>query len=288
MPIMDFPQGPVHRTSSNGRMIPATRWSLPLRALRQRDQVRRQADRARGADGGLHPRRPACRHLSPPGLYMLETNNMPIMTSLQSWDHGFALAVQVPRSIFVSTARFTDLKWGTKNPIMLRDPEFGPTRIRAFGTYTVRVGRCGPVHDRDRGHRRRVHHRRGDEPDPQHHRAAVQPRRWQGSGIPVLDMAANTGDFGKIVADRIFGPHDHEYGLTLPRIVNSRTSRCRPRWEEASGQAHPRWGVSGRPGSSTPSSRRRGDARGGREPRRRGRQWARGPGWAWAWRWHRA
>jgi membrane protease subunit (stomatin/prohibitin family) len=74
-----------------------------------------------------------------PGLYMLETNNMPIMTTLQHWDHGFQSPFK-SEIYFVNTTRFTDLKWGTKNPIMLRDPEFGPTvRIRAFGTYTVRV-----------------------------------------------------------------------------------------------------------------------------------------------------
>ena len=77
-----------------------------------------------------------------PGLYMLETNNMPIMTSLQHWDHGFASPFK-SEIYFVSTARFTNLKWGTKNPIMLRDPEFGPTRLRAFGTYTVKVADAG-------------------------------------------------------------------------------------------------------------------------------------------------
>ena len=71
-----------------------------------------------------------------PGLYMLETNNMPILTTLQHWDHGFKSPFK-SEIYFVNTTRFTDLKWGTKNPIMLRDPEFGPTRIRAFGTYVA-------------------------------------------------------------------------------------------------------------------------------------------------------
>ena len=73
-----------------------------------------------------------------PGLYMLETNNMPILTTLQHWDHGFRSPFK-SEIYFVNTTRFTDLKWGTKNPVILRDPEFGPTRIRAFGTYAVRV-----------------------------------------------------------------------------------------------------------------------------------------------------
>ena len=73
-----------------------------------------------------------------PGLYMLETNNMPVLTTLQHWDHGFKSPFK-SEIYYVNTTRFNDLKWGTKNPIMLRDPEFGPTRLRAYGTYSVRV-----------------------------------------------------------------------------------------------------------------------------------------------------
>ena len=73
-----------------------------------------------------------------PGLYMLETNNMPILTTLQHWDHGFQSPFK-SEIYFVNTRRFTDLKWGTRNPITCRDPEFGMVRLRAFGTYTMRV-----------------------------------------------------------------------------------------------------------------------------------------------------
>jgi len=76
-----------------------------------------------------------------PGLYMLETNNMPIMTTLQSWDHGFQSPFK-SEIYFVNTTRFSDLKWGTKNPIMLRDPEFGTTRISAFGTCSVKLSQA--------------------------------------------------------------------------------------------------------------------------------------------------
>jgi membrane protease subunit (stomatin/prohibitin family) len=73
-----------------------------------------------------------------PGLYMLETNNMPLMTTLQHWDHGFKSPFK-SEIYYVNTTRFNNLKWGTKNPIICRDPEFGPVRLRAFGTYSVRV-----------------------------------------------------------------------------------------------------------------------------------------------------
>jgi membrane protease subunit (stomatin/prohibitin family) len=73
-----------------------------------------------------------------PGMYSLTTQNMPIMTTLRSWRHGFESPFKA-EVYFVSTRNFLDLKWGTQNPVMLRDPDFGVVRLRAFGTYGIRV-----------------------------------------------------------------------------------------------------------------------------------------------------
>ncbi len=73
-----------------------------------------------------------------PGHYELTTQNMPILSTLQGWKYGFESPFKA-EVYFVSTKQITDLKWGTPNPIMLRDPEFGPIRIRAFGTYAMRA-----------------------------------------------------------------------------------------------------------------------------------------------------
>lgn len=73
-----------------------------------------------------------------PGMYTLETQNMPILSTLRGWKYGFSSPFKA-EVYFVSTKRWTDLKWGTANPIMLRDPEFGPVRVRAFGTYAMQV-----------------------------------------------------------------------------------------------------------------------------------------------------
>lgn len=73
-----------------------------------------------------------------PGTYTLETKNMPIMTTLNSWKHGFESPFKA-EVYFVNMKTFTDCKWGTKNPIMLRDPEFGPVRLRAFGSYAIKI-----------------------------------------------------------------------------------------------------------------------------------------------------
>ncbi|MBN1515363.1 SPFH domain-containing protein [Candidatus Sumerlaeota bacterium] len=73
-----------------------------------------------------------------PGQYTLETKNLPILSTLQGWKYGFDSPFKA-EVYFVSTRQVTDLKWGTPNPIMMRDPDFGPIRIRAFGTYTLKA-----------------------------------------------------------------------------------------------------------------------------------------------------
>jgi len=73
-----------------------------------------------------------------PGIYELETKNIPILSTLQHWDHGFNSPFKA-EVYFCNLRRFSDLKWGTKNPIILRDKEFGVVRLRAFGTYEIRI-----------------------------------------------------------------------------------------------------------------------------------------------------
>ncbi|GAA6192924.1 SPFH domain-containing protein [Phaeobacter sp. NW0010-22] len=150
-----------------------------------------------------------------PGLYMLETNNMPIMTTLQHWDHGFKSPFK-SEIYFVNTTRFNDLKWGTKNPIMLRDPEFGPTRIRAFGTYTVRVKDAARFLVEIVGTDGEF---TMDEISYQVRNIIVQEfsRVIASSGIPVLDMAANTADLGKLIAAEV-SPVLEGYGLEMPEF----------------------------------------------------------------------
>ena len=73
-----------------------------------------------------------------PGRYELTTNNMPILTTLKGWKYGFNSPFKVD-VYFVNTKQFLNQRWGTANPIMMRDPEFGPIRLRAFGSYNFRV-----------------------------------------------------------------------------------------------------------------------------------------------------
>jgi membrane protease subunit (stomatin/prohibitin family) len=148
-----------------------------------------------------------------PGLYELETNNLPILTTLQHWDHGFRSPF-LSEIYFVNTRVFTDLKWGTRNPIMCRDKEFGVVRLRAFGTYTMRVADPAKF----------IKEIVGTDGDFTTEEIEFQIRNIivthfsqiiATSGIPVLDMAANTLDLAKIVHERI-APMVAEYGLELP------------------------------------------------------------------------
>jgi membrane protease subunit (stomatin/prohibitin family) len=73
-----------------------------------------------------------------PDKYTLSTGNMPILTKLKSWPYGFNSPFKA-EVYFINTKQFINQKWGTINPVMMRDPEFGMLRIRAFGTYSFKV-----------------------------------------------------------------------------------------------------------------------------------------------------
>ena len=80
-------------------------------------------------------RSPTC---SSPARYTLETKNLPLLSTIQGWKYGFDSPFKA-EVYFVATRQVTELKWGTPNPIIVRDPELGPVRVRAFGTYTLKA-----------------------------------------------------------------------------------------------------------------------------------------------------
>lgn len=73
-----------------------------------------------------------------PGRYKLDTHNLPVLTALCNWKYAFENPY-VGEIYFVNTRQFTGLKWGTQNPIMMRDKDFGMIRLRGFGAYAFRV-----------------------------------------------------------------------------------------------------------------------------------------------------
>jgi len=151
-----------------------------------------------------------------PGTYELETKNLPILTTLQHWDHGFNSPFKA-EVYFVSTKRFTNLKWGTKNPIMVRDPEFAMVRLRAFGTYEIRVN------DPERLLKEIVGtdgHFTVDEIDEQLTNLIVSKLAvvLGQDNTPILDLAANYEKFSEYITEAI-SPYFDEYGLELLKIL---------------------------------------------------------------------
>lgn len=73
-----------------------------------------------------------------PGRHRLETKNLPILTKIASWKYGFDSPFKAD-VYYINTKQFINLTWGTSNPVMMRDAEFGMIRVRAFGKYSFKV-----------------------------------------------------------------------------------------------------------------------------------------------------
>ncbi len=73
-----------------------------------------------------------------PGMYSLQTSNLPVLTQIMSWGYGFKSPFYAD-VYFVNTKQFTNQRWGTSNPITMRDKDFGTIRIRGYGSYAFKV-----------------------------------------------------------------------------------------------------------------------------------------------------
>ena len=73
-----------------------------------------------------------------PGRHTLATSNLPVLTRLRGWQYGFQSPFKA-EVLFVNTTQFTNRKWGTSNPVIVRDTQLGPVRLRAYGTFAVCV-----------------------------------------------------------------------------------------------------------------------------------------------------
>lgn len=151
-----------------------------------------------------------------PGTHTLNTQNLPILSTLAGWKYGFNSPFR-SEVYFVSTRQITDLKWGTPNPIMLRDPEFGPIRLRAFGTYALKaidakalltelVGTDGTVE--------------ADEIS-ELMRSIITEAFADMLGekqIAALDLASHYREFSEELRKYVCQKIDDEYGLDVPQL----------------------------------------------------------------------
>lgn len=151
-----------------------------------------------------------------PGMYTLTTENMPILSTIKGWKYGFNSPFKAD-IYFISMRQFVNQKWGTKNPVMLRDAEFGPVRLRAFGNYAFRVqdpkvflteiASTNPLFT-------------VEDINEQLRNLAVS-RGMQAiadSKIPILDLAAQYDKVSDIITEKI-KPEFGELGLALTKFL---------------------------------------------------------------------
>ena len=151
-----------------------------------------------------------------PGRVELSTNNIPILTTLKSWKYAFNSPFKAD-VYFVNTRQFTDQKWGTANPIMLRDAEFGPIRLRAFGNYAFSVTDPGKF----------IKTMAGTTPLLVSEDVTGQLRNLLVSRfadalgeakIPALDLAAQYNEMGEMLRGLIQKDFE-DYGITLSKFL---------------------------------------------------------------------
>ncbi|MEM7629709.1 MAG: SPFH domain-containing protein [Planctomycetota bacterium] len=164
-----------------------------------------------------------------PGRYELNTKNLPILSTLLGWKYGFESPFKAD-VYYVATRRFTALKWGTMNPVMMRDAEFGPVRLRAFGTYALQANDPGALVSQIAGAGASF----TIDGIIDQVRNVIVARFADVLGesrIPVLDLAASYDELGTFLRERI-APKIAEYGLDLTTLLVENVS-LPPAVEEA-------------------------------------------------------
>lgn len=151
-----------------------------------------------------------------PGMYTLNTQNMPILTTIKGWKYGFKSPFKA-EVYFVNTKNFIDQKWGTTNPIMLRDKEFGPIRLRSYGNYTFKVTDPGKFIKEISG---TDGHFTVDEVNDQLRDMIVTrfTDSLGSSGIPILDLASNYDELSTFMKAKM-NPEFMEYGMEITKFL---------------------------------------------------------------------
>ncbi len=151
-----------------------------------------------------------------PGTYTLNTRNLPILSTLAGWAHGFDSPFKA-EVYFVATRQVTDLKWGTPNPVPMRDADFGPIRVRAFGTYTLKAVDAKALLTELVGTDSTFE---SDE-IAELLRSIVNSEFADlvaGSQVPVLDLASNYGELSSSLKVAVTKRIRDDFGLEVPQL----------------------------------------------------------------------
>ncbi|MBK7817310.1 MAG: SPFH domain-containing protein [Sphingobacteriaceae bacterium] len=151
-----------------------------------------------------------------PGMYTLETQNMPIMSTLKGWKYGFNSPFKAD-VFFISTKQFIDQKWGTKNPITLSDPRFGFIEVRSFGSFAFRVNDGAKFIKEIAGTDTNF----STEEVTEQLRSLIVTKFTDAVGegnIPIEKFAANMDDLSKLGQTKL-NEDFLEYGLTITKFL---------------------------------------------------------------------
>ena len=151
-----------------------------------------------------------------PGLYTLNTHTLPLLTNLMNWDKAFASPFKSD-VYFFSTRQQTNQKWGTVNPVTIRDKEFGAVRLRAFGIYSWHLTDPRAFHTKISG-TRELYRVADIEGQLRNTIVGRMSDAFANSGVPFLDMAANQMLLGEKIAE-FLKPMFTDLGLTLDSFV---------------------------------------------------------------------
>jgi len=151
-----------------------------------------------------------------PGLHTLTTANMPLLTNLQNWDKAFESPFKSD-VYFFSTRIQTGQKWGTQQPITIRDKEFGAVRLRAFGQYSFRLVNPAVFHG-NIGGTQELYTVDQLEPQLRNNVIAAFTTAFANASVPFLDMAANQGLLSTQIADAL-RPSFEALGLRLETLT---------------------------------------------------------------------
>src|SRR6186713_267294 len=152
-----------------------------------------------------------------PGKHTLTTDNIPILTKLASWKYGFESPFKAD-VYYVITRLFTGNKWGTANPVMLRDNDFGVVRLRAFGTYDFKIVNPATFLREVAGS---DHNFRLDEfNDTMRSRiVSLFTDAIASAKVPVLDVASRYGELGDALLPMINPAVTAKYGLEIGSFI---------------------------------------------------------------------
>ncbi|TCO93943.1 excisionase family DNA binding protein [Chthoniobacter flavus] len=152
-----------------------------------------------------------------PGKYTLTTDNIPVLTKLQGWKYGFGSPFKAD-VYYLNTRLFTGNKWGTSNPVMMRDADFGIVRARAFGTYDFHITDPKLFLKEVAGSDQ--HFRLDEFADTMRSRiVSLFSEALAQAKIPVLDVAARYQEVGAALLPLINPVVTSKYGLEMTTFV---------------------------------------------------------------------